>query len=164
MIDETRLFFIHGSTGEKSRSYKARLLHKQFPGMVIPDFDGELPARMLQLEALIGGTTGWTLIGSSLGGLMAALFAVQHPQQVRRLVLLAPALTFQEFSDPLPDPVAVPTVLIHGTRDELVPAETVRSLAEKVFTNLSYFSVDDDHRLHKTAKLFDWRALFEGGR
>ncbi|PIZ26267.1 MAG: alpha/beta hydrolase, partial [Chloroflexi bacterium CG_4_10_14_0_8_um_filter_57_5] len=45
-----------------------------------------------QLEAILGAQTGWTIIGSSLGGLMAALFATQAPGQVRKLALLAPAL------------------------------------------------------------------------
>jgi hypothetical protein len=32
-------------------------------------------------------------------------------------------------------------------------------LAEKVFLNLNYIVVDDDHRLHKTAQELDWKNL-----
>ena len=137
------------------------LLRNQFPGMLIPDFDGELPERMSQLTGLLGDKPGWTIIGSSLGGLMAALFAAQAPGQVRKLVLLAPALTFPEFAAHLPDPIPVPTILIQGTRDEILSPAAVRELAEKVFTNLTYIVVDDDHRLHKTAEGMDWHHILE---
>lgn len=162
MIDPTSILFIHGSSGDKSQTYKARLLRDLFPGMVTPDFDGELPERMAQLEAIIGDKTGWTLIGSSLGGLMAALFAAQNPGQVRKLALLAPALILPEFADHVPDPVPVPTIVIHGTRDELLPLDACRRLVEKVFPNNTYIIVDDDHRLHKTSGELDWATLLDG--
>ena len=98
MIDPSHILFIHGSSGDRSQTYKARLLREIFPGMLTPDFDGDLPERMKQLETILGTETGWTLVGSSLGGLMAALFATQHPDQVRKLVLLAPALTLPGFT------------------------------------------------------------------
>jgi pimeloyl-ACP methyl ester carboxylesterase len=154
------MIFIHGSDSN-SQTYKATLLRGLFPGMVTPDFTGSLSERMEQLEAILVDRTGWTIIGSSLGGLMAALFATQAPGQVRKLVLLAPALTLPEFAGHLPDPVPVPTIVVHGTRDELLPLEAGRSLAEKVFTNLTYLVVDDDHRLHKTAEQMDWKTLLE---
>lgn len=160
MIDASRLIFIHGSDSN-SQTYKATILRSLFPGMVTPDFTGSLSERMAQLEAILGDQTGWTIIGSSLGGLMAALFTTQAPGQVRKLVLLAPALTLPEFAGHLPDPVPVPTIVVHGTRDELLPLEAGRSLAEKVFTNLTYLVVNDDHRLHKTAEQMDWQTLLE---
>jgi pimeloyl-ACP methyl ester carboxylesterase len=157
----SQMIFIHGSSGDKSQTYKARILRRLFPGMVTPDFTGSLSERMAQLEAILGDQTGWTIIGSSLGGLMAALFATQAPGQVQKLVLLAPVLTLPEFADHLPDPISVPTIVVHGTRDELLPLEAGRSLAEKVFTNLTYLVVNDDHRLHKTAEQMDWQTLLE---
>ena len=116
---------------------------------------------MSQLTGLLGDKTGWTIIGSSLGGLMAALYAAQAPGQVRKLVLLAPALTFPEFAARLPDPIPVPTILIQGSRDEILSPGAVRELAEKGFTNLTFIIVDDDHRLHKTAEGLDWHHILE---
>jgi len=127
--------------------------------MLTPDFDGDLPERMEQLEGILGTETGWTLVGSSLGGLMAALFALQHPGQVRKLVLLAPALTLPGFTKGLSSQISVPTIIVQGTRDELIPIEPTRRLAEKVFTNLDYIVVEDDHRLHKTAEELDWKTM-----
>jgi pimeloyl-ACP methyl ester carboxylesterase len=160
MIDPTSILFIHGSDSS-SWTYKAHILCGIFPGMLTPDFTGDLPERMKQLEAALGTKTGWTLVGSSLGGLMAALFAMQHPGQVRKLVLLAPALILPEFSVNLAARISVPTIIIQGTQDDIIPLEPARKLAEKVFTNLSYMVVDDDHRLHKTAEELDWRKLLE---
>ena len=156
----SHMIFIHGSDSN-SQTYKATILRGLFPGMVTPDFTGSLSERMAQLEAILGARTGWTLIGSSLGGLMAALFATQHATQVRKLVLLAPALTLPEFAEIPPASIAVPTVIIQGRRDELIPLEAARRLAEKVFTHLTYLVVDDDHRLHKTAEEMDWQTLLE---
>jgi predicted esterase len=127
--------------------------------MLTPDFDGDLSERMKQLRALLKDIPGWTLIGSSLGGLMAALFATKAPGQVRKLVLLAPALTLPEFAGRVPDPISVPTIVVHGTRDEILRLDEVRTVAVKVFSNLAYIVVDDDHRLHKTAEVLDWKTL-----
>jgi pimeloyl-ACP methyl ester carboxylesterase len=158
MIDTDRLIFIHGSESS-SQTYKATLLRGIFPGMLIPDFIGGLPERMEQLETILGTETGWTLVGSSLGGLMAALFAMQHPGQVRKLVLLAPALTLPGFTRSLPSQISIPTIIIQGSHDELIPLEATQKLAEKVFTNLNYIVVDDDHRLHKSAQELEWVKL-----
>ena len=158
MIDAERLIFIHGSESN-SQTYKATLLRSIFPGMVVPDFTGPLAGRMTQLETILGDKTGWTLIGSSLGGLMAALFALHHPKQVHKLVLLAPALTLPGFSRSLPSQISIPTVIIQGNRDELIPLEPSRKLAEKVFTDLTYIVVNDDHRLHKSSQEVEWAKL-----
>jgi pimeloyl-ACP methyl ester carboxylesterase len=160
MIDATSILFIHGSDSS-SQTYKARILRGIFPGMLTPNFGGDLPERMKQLKMILGTETGWTLIGSSLGGLMAALFAMQHPDQVRKLVLLAPALTLPGFTRSLDSRISVPTIIVQGTQDDLIPLEPTRKLAEKVFLNLAYIVVDDDHRLHKTAQELDWKKLLE---
>ena len=160
MIDPTHILYIHGSDSS-SQTYKATLLQEIFPGMLIPDFIGSLPERMAQLETILGVETGWTLVGSSLGGLMAALFAMNHPDQVRKLVLLAPALTLPGFTKSLSAQISIPTVIVQGTHDEFIPIEPTRKLAEKIFTQLTYIPVDDNHRLHKTAEELDWKKLLE---
>lgn len=160
MFNPTRLIFLHGLESS-SQGEKAVLLRERLLGILTPDFTGSLQERMTQLYPILGDKTGWTLIGSSFGGLMAALFTCQHPKQVRKLILLAPALNLPEFAGRLPAPVDVPTIIIHGTQDDVVPLEPVRALAKKVFINLTYHVVDDDHRLMKTAREIDWHALLE---
>jgi len=152
------LIFIHGliSSGQ---SFKANLLRGTFPGMLTPDFEGTLEERMAQLTAVLGDRPGWAIIGSSFGGLMGATFTCQHPDQVDKLILLAPALIWPEFAQSPPPPVAVPTVVYHGTRDEIIPLDLVRPLAERVFTDLTFHAVDDDHGLKATVKAIDWPGL-----
>jgi len=159
MINTSRLIYLHGSDSD-SNTGKARLFREWFPGMLTPDFTGSFDERMAQLHTILSDKTDWTLIGSSYGGLMGTVFTLDHATQVRKLVLLAPALTL----DPLaslsnPQPVSVPTSLIHGTLDTVVPLEPVRVIAQKLFTDLTYYIVEDDHRLQKSVHELDWRTI-----
>ena len=158
MIDLTKLTFIHGLEGSSS-GIKATLLRGLFPGILIRDFHGSLKERMTVLFELLGDEGGWTIIGSSFGGLMGALFACERPDQVKKLVLLAPALIWPDFASSPPAPVSVPTVVYHGLRDEIVPLEPVRQLAETVFQEVDFHAVDDDHGLYQTVHQLDWQDL-----
>jgi len=91
--------------------------------------------------------------------LLAAMFACQQPWQVDRLVLLAPALIWPDFASALPEAVDVPTLVFHGSRDEIIPLAMVRPLAERVFRVLDFRVVDDDHGLYQTMHEIDWLAL-----
>lgn len=149
------LIFLHGLEGS-SQGYKARQLRSHFPHIITPDFDGPLEQRMAQLRHIVADRTGLTIIGSSFGGLMGALCTCQHPQQVHRLLLLAPALTHPQFAAAALDLVITPTIIYHGWRDTVVPLEPVRTLARQVFRNLTFHAVDDDHYLRSPAL---WAAL-----
>lgn len=158
MADDSRRIFLHGLISS-GRGYKGTLLRGIFPDILTPDFTGPLEARMGRLYAILGDRSGWMIVGSSFGGLMGALFTCRHPEQVKKLVLLAPALISSDFADDPPAPVSVPTIVYHGQHDEVIPLEPVRSLAEQVFVNLTFHAVDDDHRLHETVQAIDWPAL-----
>jgi pimeloyl-ACP methyl ester carboxylesterase len=158
MIDQNRLIFIHGLMGSSS-GVKATLLREKFPEILTPDFEGSLDERMERLRQILGDKTGWTLIGSSFGGLMASLYTCEHPHQVKKLVLLAPALIWPDFAESTPEPVSVPAVVYHGTKDELIPIERSQELAEKVFLNLVFNTVDDDHGLYNTVHALDWDTV-----
>ncbi len=127
-------------------------------GVSTPDFSGDLATRMAQLEPLLGSDR-WILVGSSFGGLMAALWTLAHPAQVHRLILLAPALHRPDFV--VGGPVDVPTLLIHGVHDEVVPHELAASRARQAFTSLRVDWVQDDHRLESTARALDWVTLLQ---
>jgi pimeloyl-ACP methyl ester carboxylesterase len=159
MMDTSRLIYLHGSDSN-SNSGKARLFRQWFPGMLTPDFSGTFEERMAQLHTILSDQTDWTLIGSSYGGLMGTIFTLDYETQVRKLILLAPALTL----DPLasladPQPVSVPTTLIHGTLDTVVPLEPAHAIAQKLFTNLTIYIVEDDHRLQKSVNELDWKTI-----
>ncbi len=153
-----RLIFLHGLAGS-SQGVKATLLRSIFPHILTPDFGGELEQRMAALGAILGDRTGWKIVGSSFGGLMAALFACRRPAQVERMVLLAPALIWPDFAASPPQPIEVPVLIYHGSQDKLIPVELVRELAEQVFLNLTFRIVDDDHGLYRTVNALDWPEL-----
>jgi pimeloyl-ACP methyl ester carboxylesterase len=154
------LIYLHGLLSD-SRGVKARLLRERFPEIVIPDFDGSLEERMQHLYSILGDTPGWTIVGSSFGGLMGAMFTCGRPQQVRKLVLFSPALVWPDFASTPPEPVDVPTVIYHGLRDDLVPIEPVRKLAGQVFQKLTFHAVDDDHGMYKTVHELDWEEVLQ---
>ncbi|NTW09210.1 MAG: alpha/beta hydrolase [Anaerolineaceae bacterium] len=155
MIDSSKLIYLHGLEST-SQSGKARQFAQKYPGMLTPDFTGSFTQRMDQLYPILGETRDWTIIGSSFGGLMGAVFTCGHPEQVRRLILLAPALILPEFKDAAFTPVNTPTVLIHGMQDEIVPPKPVQQIARRIFTNLQYIPVEDGHRLQKSFSELDW--------
>ncbi len=158
MIDHTSIIYLHGLEST-SQSGKARQFAGKFPGMLTPDFTGSFEERMEQLYPILGDKKEWTIIGSSYGGLMGAVFACNHPEQVRKLILLAPALMLPEFiSEHFPQ-VHIPTVLVHGTLDEVVLPDAVRQIARDTFLNLDYIAVEDGHRLHKAFEELDWEEI-----
>ena len=158
--DNSALIYLHGSESN-SNSGKARQFREWFPGMVTPDFTGSFAERMAQLKPILATRNDWVLIGSSYGGLMGATFTCDNPTLVRKLILLAPALTLDPFASRHPQPVSVPTIIIHGTQDDIVPLEPVRAIAQRHFTDLTYIVVDDNHRLHKTSLELDWKKILE---
>ncbi|RMG18826.1 MAG: alpha/beta fold hydrolase [Deltaproteobacteria bacterium] len=96
----TPLVYLHGfasaPSSEKARCYGPRLAALGFdvriPDLNQPDFSGLTLSRNLRhTERALGDGPG-VLVGSSLGGYTAALFAHLHPERVRALVLMAPAL------------------------------------------------------------------------
>lgn len=153
------MIFLHGLESS-SQTYKASVIRNSFPELIVPDFTGPLEQRMKALYPILGDKKDWTIIGSSFGGLMGAIFSCERPDQVRKLVLLAPALMLPEFAPFLGcESVSVPTTIIHGRQDTVVPLEEVREIARKVFSNLTYEIADDDHRLHQATDTLDWKSI-----
>jgi pimeloyl-ACP methyl ester carboxylesterase len=116
--------------------------------VVAPDGRGlPLASRLVDLERVTRGQ-GILLIGSSYGGLAAAHLAMLHPERFIGVLLLAPALHHSE--PPVVDgaglrpPSGVPTIVIHGLSDQVVPIEGSRRYAHSGATLLE---VDDDHSL-----------------
>jgi pimeloyl-ACP methyl ester carboxylesterase len=157
-LNPQRIIYLHGLESN-SQTHKAAVIRRSYPAMLVPDFTGDLKQRMGQLGPILGGNSDWTIIGSSFGGLMGALFTCQHPGQVRKLVLLAPALMLPEFARNLPPAIEVPTVLIQGANDTIIEPGLVVGLAEKVFARLTTHIVEDDHRLHSTADSLNWHSI-----
>jgi pimeloyl-ACP methyl ester carboxylesterase len=150
--------FLHGLESS-SRGAKARFLQDKFADILVPDFTGSLHERMAALTNILAGRKELILVGSSFGGLMATIYAMANEAAISRLVLLAPALNFPDFSDYPIQSIGVETWMFIGTDDTVTPAKDVLPLARQIFSNLIYEEVADDHMLALTFRQFDWQRL-----
>jgi pimeloyl-ACP methyl ester carboxylesterase len=150
--------FIHGLESS-SQGTKGVYFREKFPDMIIEDFPGPFGTRMDKLNHLLSEKSDLILVGSSYGGLMAAVYAFKNEPKVRKLILLAPALNLEEFKPYLERSLHIPAMVYHGRRDDVVPPESVHEIARKVFKNLQHSLVEDDHSLHDTFGGMDWDRL-----
>lgn len=121
---------------------------------------GDVPARLQRLAALAFEATSrgaLVLAGSSLGAYASARVSLQVP--VRGLFLMAPPPSMRAL--PALDAADVPTVIVHGWDDELIPADAVVAWARPRRARL--LLVDDGHRLssHVRASADAFAALLE---
>jgi pimeloyl-ACP methyl ester carboxylesterase len=158
-MQHTRVF-IHGLEST-SQGTKGLYFRERFPEMIIEDYEGPLEQRMLKLEKTLSGLNNLILVGSSFGGLMAALYGCTYPERVLRLILLAPALNLPDFQPCLSKTVEMPVFVYHGAADDVVPPLVVKGICTKVFINLKHHLVEDDHSLHMTFHSMNWNELLE---
>lgn len=107
---------------------------------------GDVPARLQRLLGLARAAASrgpLVLAGSSLGAYIAALASLQLEVPVAGLFLMAPPIRMGG-APPL-DAARVPTSIIHGWDDELIPAAHVVDWAHARRVRL--LLVDDGHRL-----------------
>lgn len=152
--------FIHGLESS-SQGNKGVFFRRRYPEMLVEDFEGPLEKRMKKLTALLAGKKDMIIVGSSFGGLMAAIYACLQSEEIRKLILLAPALDLEDFKPYVARRLHMPVTIFHGMGDDVVPPEPVRRIAGQVFKNLTYHPVDDDHPLSKTFPTYDWDDLLD---
>lgn len=103
-----RVLYLHGfASGPASRKagfFREQLAHSgiqiEIPNLCEGSFEGlTITGQLKVIEEAARGSRSHderlVLIGSSLGGYLAALYASRHPE-VERLILLAPAFQFQQ--------------------------------------------------------------------
>lgn len=155
---EHTLVFIHGLEST-SQGNKARYFRENYPQMIIEDYTGDFQTRMRKLESILQDRNNLILVGSSYGGLMAARYALDNEAHIDKLILLAPALNIEGFEKTVKQKLQVPTVLYHGTKDDVVDPPAVRRIAEKTFERLEYHLVEDDHPLNTVFPTLPWPQL-----
>lgn len=99
-----KAIYLHGfASGPLSR--KAQFFRAQLEGegvqLLVPDLaQGDFEHLTIQGQLAVleeaAGDGPVRLVGSSMGGFLAALFAARNPERVEKLVLLAPAFGFAE--------------------------------------------------------------------
>ncbi|MFW9940918.1 MAG: alpha/beta fold hydrolase [Candidatus Thorarchaeota archaeon] len=161
------IIFIHGLESS-GRGFKGRFFKTIFPDILTPDFKefepnikmySLLEARMGELNSILNNKKNWILIGSSFGGLMGTIYTLKNPDNVIRLILLAPFLVSRKLKPSFYKAVDVPVTIFHGEKDDVVRYKPSLERAKMFFTNLEFNLVDDDHFLHKTVKSINWKEL-----
>jgi pimeloyl-ACP methyl ester carboxylesterase len=161
------ILFAHGiPSGPTGR--KPRALREAGYELIVPDCrELDLAQRVeVLVEVLVEAERPPLLVGSSFGGmagLVAGLVAAERGVVVPGLVLCAPALML-----PIPKGTVrrlrcpAPTIIVHGTRDEVIPIDVSRRFARKHGALLR--EVDDDHDMRhagQTALLAAVRELHD---
>lgn len=137
------LCFIHGKESGPHGS-KYQKLKTVFGEVRSEDLQHmSLKARLETLEILWRDIPRMVIVGSSLGGLTALLYAERHPEQVAGMVLCAPAVH-------LPEAKGLKTVhpntwVLQGTEDVIVPDHEVVQWC--CTHGVSMIRVPDGHRL-----------------
>ena len=107
-------------------------------------YAGSVAPRLARLEAAIQAQpVPPVLVGSSMGAYVSGLASLAHPVAGLFLMATPESIPGCEVDfDVSPD---VPTVLIHGWRDELCPLDEMYTFAAR--RQLPLLILDDDHRL-----------------
>ncbi len=146
---DTPIYFFHGlESGPHGTKYNR--LSEDYE-VVSPDFEGmmDIWERLEKAERITEGMTDLVVVGSSFGGLLAALLYSRHPDRFHGYVLMAPALYKEaaEQVERMPDNA----IVIHGVHDDVVPIDAVRDKCAQFGVEVT--EVDDDHPLHGSLEL-----------
>lgn len=190
-----RILFVHGSPGSmdaydpffqrEDLLSSAELVTVDRPGYGGSGFGDTLADTRLQAAAIAGLLTpGTVVVGHSFGGTIAMRLAMDYPERVGGLVLVAPSLSsdaeklfffnkmFESKAlnwmlpkalkvsntekllqkdnlaqmDLLFDRVIAPTIIMHGTRDGIVPIEHSYNAIARLDSSLTTFDVLEGER------------------
>jgi len=160
------LYYLHGLESSP-QGFRACYLRESFPQIIAPALPRDVLERRAILERII--TEPAFLVGSSLGGMSALDFAVRRPELVRGMVLIAPAVGFYdavyrtpellEFVARLHVPAGIPTRVIAGRQDEIIPLSAIEAMIQRSPDPIELMVFNDQHRLHLPQAL---DAMIEG--
>ena len=150
------LVWAHGLWGSPNGS-KVTAIRESGIEVISPDFNEmELVDRVELLKETIE-IGNVVLAGSSWGGLACALTAMQIPEKLKGLLLLAPALHYPESPNDEPEkliaPDSVPVTIIHSTTDDIVPISASKNYIERSGNNVQLIEVEDNHVLEDSIEL-----------
>lgn len=152
------LYFLHGLEGSPQGT-KARFLKRHYPHLVCPPLSPDLEQRLAVLHSIVRQPA--VLIGSSLGGLSALAFAMEAPELVLGMVLVAPAVGYfepdrlsaeqRDLLARLQVPPGIPTRILAAAHDHLIPPQAIKDLLARSpqpdAVGLTFY--DDDHSMNQ---------------
>lgn len=154
MSNPAPVVFLHGlesgPSGEKVDELTATFGTTQFSApdcRGIADLEERITICLKHIKA-IGQPV--FLVGSSFGGLVAALIATRHPELVTGMVLCAPALHWTQAAEI--DLTGIRATIIHGEQDDVVPIRASYDFCLK-FGAVRLVVVQDNHRLSRNSDL-----------
>lgn len=142
---------------------KSVFLKKHFPECDSPELTPDIQERKKVLQDLIKDPA--YLVGSSLGGLSALLFAMENPDLVKAMIILAPAVG--AFNMDLFDkkdlgeikktyiPKGIPCLVIAGELDDVIPMGAIEEMISRSPDQnlISMKKVKDGHSLNNSLAL-----------
>ncbi|MCA9521762.1 MAG: hypothetical protein KC609_12345 [Myxococcales bacterium] len=154
LIPSAVVLFLHGLESSPE-GYKANAMREAGMPVIAPDHRGmTLNERIRQTRWVLATHRSSLLVGSSYGGLAATYLAQTQPERFFGLVLAAPALIRSEppIDDPstLVIPPSLPTIILHGTRDALIPIDVSRQLVARSGDHVTLWELDDEHQLRSS--------------
>lgn len=148
------LMFLHGMESSP-KGTKAQFIKAHFPDCIIPDLPPDINLRKPIIKNLIKSPI--RLVGSSLGGLSAILYAMQNPGLVKGMLLISPAVGFfdksvfsekdQEIISQTYIPERIPTTIMIAKQDDVIPQADIEAMIERSPDKSLIQAVyrDDDH-------------------
>jgi pimeloyl-ACP methyl ester carboxylesterase len=113
--------------------------------------------RVARLSALLQQETDTVvLVGSSMGGYVSLVTAMQCPTKVKGVFVLAPALYMPHYavqSYPLRTLHHIPVAVVHGWDDDVIPAANAYRFALE--NRCSIHLIDGDHRLNESLDVIE---------
>ncbi|NQU63193.1 MAG: alpha/beta fold hydrolase [SAR324 cluster bacterium] len=157
-----KLVFLHGMESSPQGT-KSRFIKKHYPDCLIPGLPADIHQRMSIIEALVKKPV--RIVGSSLGGLSALLYAARFRERVKGMILIAPAVGF--FDETIFDvknnglirrtyiPEGIPCTVIIGKRDDVIPQADIEAMIERSpdKDRIKVILRDDDHSLNQSLEL-----------
>lgn len=141
------IVYCHGLQGHPlgKKCFAIEQYHGQ--RIIAPDLRNlELDEQIAAAEEATRDFSEMTLIGSSFGGLVAALLYQYYSERFKNYLLLAPALHHERAQEI--DSVPEQGAIIYGSEDDRIPFIPIRTFAHRF--NLELIIVEDDHRLHQS--------------
>jgi len=155
-----RVIFSHGLKGSPD-GFKITKLSEALTALgheVVSVDYRELSIREWLIKLAEVAREGDVLVGSSAGGFVSAEIASR--KGAAGLFLMAPALYKGNYPlDGCLPPINVPTEIVHGWHDDVIPFANSLRYANKAACSLHL--VDDDHRLHESIdRITSWLVDF----
>jgi len=162
------LFYIHGyqssPDGEKGRLFQTALHAQAIQYRTCPPEELVISECLAQISQTISHDQSCCLIGSSLGGFLAAKTALTH-HNIDQLILLNPAIIppgtnldehisvprsiLQDMTEPtlFSTPLSATLTILRGTDDDVVPDSWIIPFAKAQQATIQF--VHDDHRFSR---------------